>query len=160
MQKSILQFKIGIFEQSTNWKNIVSILFIVFPLILFASYNGPLVFGQNEQQPNSVSGDVLICQLINENKSLVGINYQQALNICSLQNSIGTSQALSELCFISSDKSIDEINTICDGESSNQLSKSVNETSDSSSSQRTTGSPASFTLFDGVSKFFTDLINP
>lgn len=160
MQKLFLQNKIGVFEQSIIWKNVMSLLFVIFPLMLFTFYNGPLVFGQNEQQQNSVSEDDLVCQLIKENKSLVGINFQQALNICNHQNSIGYSQALAELCFISSDKGIDEINTVCDGDSSNQLSTPVNEAGDPSNNQGTTGDPASFTLFDGISKFFTDLINP
>lgn len=162
MQKSTLQHKYGVFEQSKNFKNVISLLFIVFHLMLFTFYDGPQVFGQNQQQQqqNSVSKDDLICQLIKDNKSSVGINFQQALNICNHQNSIGSSQALAELCYISSDKGIDEINTICDGDSPNQLSSSVNEGSDPSSSQGTTNNPESFTLFDGVSKFFTDLINP
>lgn len=158
MSKIIPQSTTVISENATNWKNIISLILILFSLISITFYSSPMVLAQEEQQ-NYTSEDILICQVINENKSSVGSKFHQALNICNYQKSIGSNQALAELCYIFSDKSIDEIVTFCE-KVPNQMSPSINETKETSNSQNNTNNPGSFTLFDGVSKFFSNLFNP
>jgi hypothetical protein len=156
-------------------KNIVLLTLTILPLISFTFYPSPIALGQEKLQ-NSISNEILICQVMEYIESPIGSNMQQVSNICSYQDSIGHNQSKAELCFIFSGNNIDIINAFCDKAILNQVSipptavnetstlspppTAVNETNETLNSQSTTDNGLRVTIFDGVSNFFSDIFNP
>jgi hypothetical protein len=173
MQIQIKAIEFAYKRKSFGCGNMMSVAFILLPLLLFSFYSNPMVFSQDETQSHSPK-DILICQISEYIESPIGSNTQQAANICSYQNSIGYNQSLSELCFIFSGKGIDVINSYCDKNIPTETSTPMKETSTpmketstpmketnrTLNNQNNTNNELKVTIFDGVSKFFTGIFNP
>ena len=91
-----------------------------------------------QQQPQTASSLVgSICQLVQDNSLISGlVGLDQALNICNNLNSIGSNQALAELCTTIGSLKVINIDAYCNQQTSNQtqpLSKN-NGTSNSQDS--------------------------
>ena len=112
MQKSSAFSSYTVFKENTEYRNIISLILILSPIILFNSDSSTTVFGQVERQ-NSITTDTSVCQTVDDNKSLIGSKYQQASNICKHQNSIGSTQALAELYYIFRYNSVDDVSISC-----------------------------------------------
>ena len=132
---------------------------VMLPLILLSFYSNPLVQGQGQQQ-GSVSENSSICQAIEDNKTSIGSKFYQAVNICDNQDSIGSSQALTELCYIFSDNRVSDVSAFCDQNISKQLPTSTNTTKAELDRKNNISNQGSFTLFDGVTKFFSNIFHP
>lgn len=141
--------------------------FILLPLVSFNFYSTSFVIGQ-ETQKNYSYKDILICQVMKYLDLPIGSNTQQVSNICSYHNSIGYNQSIAELCFIFSGKSIDIVGAFCEKALSDQMpfspapttAAAVNETNDILDNQNNIIDDGSrLTIFDGVSKFFSNMFN-
>ena len=115
-------------------------------------------FAQQQQQPQTASSLVgSICQLVQDNSLISGlVGLDQALNICNNLNSIGSNQALAELCTAIGSLKVINIDTYCNQQTSNQtqpLSKN-NGTSNSQDSsdngQDNTKNPSSNSIIDRI----------
>lgn len=159
MLKLICQFKIITIGNLTRLSNKTLVLLVLLPLILLSFYSNPLVQGQDQQQ-GSVSENSSICQAIEDNKTSIGSEFYQAVNICNNQNSIGSSQALTELCYIFSDNRVSDLSAFCDQNILKQLPVSTNNTKAELNDKNNMGNQGSFTLFDGVTKFFSNIFHP
>lgn len=163
MQKSFAFSSYTVFNENTGCRNIITLILIFSPIILFNSDSSTAVFGQVERQNLIITdSDSLICQIVDGNKSLIGSNYQQASNICEHQNSIGSIQALAELCYIFSDNTVDDISASCKVEEASNpaMIPTEPEINITVAGQNNTGDPLKITIFDGVSDFLSNLFNP
>lgn len=159
MQKATTANGLILLNKTTEYISMLTLILILSPVILFSSNSNTMVFGQDEQQ-NSVSENISICKIVDGNHSSPGSKHYQASNICKYQDSIGTSQALSELCYIFSDNGTDSINALCNEGSSNQTSYThSNNMSSKNINQNYTEGQLKITIFDGVTDFFTNLFN-
>ncbi|HET6590271.1 MAG TPA: hypothetical protein VFG45_08915 [Candidatus Nitrosocosmicus sp.] len=75
-----------------------------------------------QQQPQTANSPVnSICQLIQDNRFIAGLTgLDQAVNICNNLNTIGSNQALSELCSIIGGFNIINVKDFCNLQNSNQ----------------------------------------
>ena len=73
-------------------------ILIVFFLIFFVAIENPkMVLGQSQVDPQSAITS--ICNIVQDNSLIAGlIGLDQATNICNNVNSVGSNQALAELC--------------------------------------------------------------
>jgi hypothetical protein len=108
-------------------------------------------FAQQQQEAGSLVNS--ICQLVQDNSlisTLVGLD--QALNICNNLNSIGSNQALSELCSTIGDLNVINIDTYCNQHTSiqtqplNESNKIPNSQDNMDSNLNETVNPASILL--------------
>lgn len=90
-------------------------------LSLSLSNDGKMVHSQPVEQQNSNSPVNSICQIIQDNSLLTGIaGLNQALNICNNLNSIGTNNALSELCSIIGGFNVINVESYCNTDNLSQ----------------------------------------
>jgi hypothetical protein len=121
-------------------------------------------FAQQQQEAGSLVNS--ICQLVQDNSlisTLVGLD--QALNICNNLNSIGSNQALSELCSTIGDLNVINIDTYCNQHTSiqTQLLNESNKIPDSQdnmdSNPNETVNPASNSIIDRILGLFFGFLN-
>lgn len=89
--KSIAFSSYMVINENTEYRNIITLILILSPIILFNSDSSTAVFGQVERQ-NLITTDSSVCQIVDGNKSLIGSSYQQASNLCEHQNSTGSTR--------------------------------------------------------------------
>lgn len=72
------------------------------------------VYGQQPNDNNNPSTVNSICQIVQENQLIAGLTgLDQALNICNNINTIGSGQALTELCSIVGGLNIIDVGSFC-----------------------------------------------
>jgi hypothetical protein len=94
-------------------------------------------FAQQQQDTGSLVNS--ICQLVQDNSlisTLVGLD--QALNICNNLNSIGSNQALSELCSTIGGLNVINIDAYCNQQQISNQTQHVSENNGTSNSQGST----------------------
>jgi hypothetical protein len=94
---------------------------------------------QQQQQPQNAGSLVSsICQLVQDNSLISGlVGLDQALNICNNLNSIGSNQALAELCSTIGGLNVINIDAYCNQQISNQT-QPLSENNGTSNSQSRT----------------------
>ena len=113
----------------------LSMVLLQFALISNGAFN---VFAQQQQPPNAGSLVNSICQLVRDNSlisGLVGLN--EALFICNNLDTIGSNQALNQLCSTISGLNIINIDTFCNQQQQQTANQTQlpNENSQTSNSQ-------------------------
>ena len=113
---------------------------------------------QQQQQPQAASSLVgSICQLVQDNSLISGlVGLDQALNICNNLNSIGSNQALAELCTTIGSLKVINIDAYCNQQTSNQTQTpsknngTSNSQDSSNNSQDNTKNPSSNSIIDRI----------
>ena len=112
---------------------------------------------QQQQQQNTGSLVNSICQLVQDNgliSGLVGLN--QALNICNNLNSIGSNQALAQLCSTIGGLNVINVDAFCNQQTSSQTQPLNGNNEMTLSQDRTesdrgnTKNPSSNSITDGI----------
>jgi hypothetical protein len=119
------------------------ILIITLSIVLLSStftLNTWLDAFAQQQQQNSGSLVNSICQLVQDNSLISGlVGLDQALNICNNLNTIGSNQALAELCSTISGLNVINIDAFCNQQTSSQT-QSLNQNNQTSPIQDSTES--------------------
>ena len=115
---------------------------------------------QQQQQPNAGSLVNSICQLVRDNGLIAGlVGLDQALFICNNLNSIGSNQALSQLCSTIGGLNVINMDSFCNqqqaqpptqSQSPNGNNGTVNTQSNAEHSQGNTQSPPSNSIVDRI----------
>jgi len=99
-------------------------LFLIFFMVI---ENTKTTFSQSQADPQSAINS--ICKLVQDNSLIAGlVGLDQAVNICNNVHSIGSSQALSELCNIVSGLKIINVDSYCNTSTQDSDQKSQNQT--------------------------------
>ena len=89
--------------------------------------NTKTTFSQSQVDPQSAINS--ICKMVQDNSLIAGlVGLDQAVNICSNVNSIGSNQALSELCNVVSGLKIINVDPYCNTSTQDSDQKSQNQT--------------------------------
>jgi hypothetical protein len=144
------------FSQQTYPKIAISMVLLLSVFISNGAFN---VFAQQQQQPNAGSLVNSICQLVRDNGLISGlVGLDQALNICNNLNSIGSNQALTQLCSTIGGLNVINIDTFCNQQQAANQSLPLNENSQTpnsqdagiENSQGNTESPPSSSIIDRI----------
>jgi hypothetical protein len=123
----------------------LSMVLLQFAFVSIGTFN---VFAQ-QQQPNAGSLVNSICQLVQDNSlisGLVGLN--EALFICNNLDTIGSNQALNQLCSTISGLNVINIDTFCNQQ---QQQQTANQTQlPNENSQSNTETPPSSSIIDRI----------
>lgn len=103
-----------LYRISTCFKDFrISLLFLAL-LSISLTLGENVAFGQQQQSQSDNSPVNSICQLVQDNSLIAGLaGLDQAINICNNLNSIGSNQALSELCSIVGGFNIINVESFC-----------------------------------------------
>ena len=139
-----------------------SIILLLFPLAFNEGFN---VYAQDQQQqqqqqPNAGSLVNSICQLVRDNGLIAGlVGLDQALFICNNLNSIGSNQALSQLCSTIGGLNVINIDSFCNqqqaqaptqSQPSNGSNGTANTQGGTDNNQGNTQSPPSNSIIDRI----------
>ncbi len=112
---------------------VITLSLVLISLMFFLN---PVADALAQQQQQQDAGSLVnsICQLVRDNSLISGlVGLDQALNICNNLNSIGSNQALSELCSTIGGLNVINIDSFCNQQASNQ-SQPLNQNSESPNS--------------------------
>lgn len=99
----------------------ISFLFLALLSVSLTLGENTAMGQQQQQQQNANSPVNSICQLIQDNSLIAGLaGLDQAVNICNNLNTIGSNQALSELCSIVGGFNIINVESFCNPQNSTQ----------------------------------------
>jgi hypothetical protein len=102
-----------------------SIILLLSPLTFNEGFNVSAQEQQQQQQPNAGSLVNSICQLVRDNGLIAGlVGLDQALFICNNLNSIGSNQALSQLCSTIGGLNVINIDSFCNQQQAQTTSQS------------------------------------
>ncbi|HYG00558.1 MAG TPA: hypothetical protein VD815_10735 [Candidatus Saccharimonadales bacterium] len=138
-----------------------SIILLLSPLAFNEGFN---IYAQEQQQqlqqPNAGSMVNSICQLVRDNGLIAGlVGLDQALFICNNLNSIGSNQALSQLCSTIGGLNVINIDSFCSkqqaqaptqSQSPNGINGTANTQGGPDNSQGNTQSPPSNSIIDRI----------
>ncbi len=122
---------------------------------------------QQQQQPQNAGSLVnSICQLVQGNSLISGlVGLDQALNICNNLNSIGSNQALAELCSTIGGLNVINIKSFCNQQTSNQTqppSENIgtsNSQDNTNNNQGNTEKPSSNSIIDRILGLLSGFLN-
>ncbi|WP_148687228.1 hypothetical protein [Candidatus Nitrosocosmicus hydrocola] len=99
-------------------------MFLIFFMVI---ENTNTTFSQSQTDPQSAINS--ICAMVQDNSLIAGlVGLDQAVNICNNVHSIGSNQALSELCNIVSGLKIINVDSYCNTSTQDLDQKSQNQT--------------------------------
>lgn len=99
-------------------------MFLIFFMVI---ENTKTTFSQSQVDPQSAINS--ICKMVQDNSLIAGlVGLDQAVNICNNVHSIGSNQALSELCNVVSGLKIVNVDSYCNTSSQDSDQKSQNQT--------------------------------
>ncbi len=117
----------------------------------------PWLSASAQQQQNSGSLVNSICQLVQDNSLISGlVGLDQALNICNNLNSIGSNQALAQLCSSIDGLNVINIDAFCNQQTPSQTPSLNGNNAPPNSQDRTEGNqgntenPSSNSITDGI----------
>ncbi len=164
---NMMQLKKEIYNNCTFFesKYLIIALSMVLILSIFNSNQALSAFGQEQpqpqpqpQQPSAGSLVNSICQLVQSNGLISGlVGLDQALNICNNLNSIGSTQALSELCSTIGGLNVINVDSFCNQQQATNQTQSPNENNEIPNTQEgventqgSTESPPSNSIIDRI----------
>jgi hypothetical protein len=109
-----------LFSIPASFKKFQTLFLFLALLSVSLSLGENVAIGQQQQQ-DANSPVNSICQLIQDNSLIAGLaGLDQAVNICNNLNTIGSNQALSELCSIVGGFNIINVESFCNQQNSSQ----------------------------------------
>jgi hypothetical protein len=120
-----------------------------------------------QQQQNTGSLVNSICQLVQDNGLISGlVGLDQALNICNNLNSIGSNQALAQLCSTIGGLNVINIDAFCNQQTSSQTpplnennAPPSNQDRTENNNQGSTGNPSSNSITDRIMGLLFGFLN-